>query len=318
MKRIALLFLIGMSISVVPAQTLKKQNQMLKDSIGVMQKAIDEKSIANDALSKENTTLKSRHTLLQASKDSLDREQKSLLGKYRKLSVENDQLKDSLFVYRNENRALRNQVDSLNTSLINLTEEMNAKLDYLAKQEKIWSRKKYFNIGYGMLSLNRGKEYETLESNFAVSISRGNTYYLHKKPISGMINFGLDWTFFDIAVAQYEEETRENFGKGSDDSDIYKGEIAMQFGPSITINPVDFLKVNVYFRYDPTYSMMFNTDGNEFKGNYGSYFNTGLAAAYKVISLGFEYRWGSTSYKIDGDNQTWKTSGTYLYLSFRF
>ena len=33
--------------------------------------------------------------------------------------------------------------------------------------------------------------------------------------------------------------------------------------------------------------------------NYGSYFNTGLAASYKVISLGAEYRWGTTSYKID-------------------
>lgn len=314
MKRIVLLFLIGVSVTTLSAQTLKKQNQMLKDSIGVMQKVIDEKTTANDALSQENASLKNRHALLQASKDSLDGAQKSLLGKYKELSVENDQLKDSLFVYRNENKSLRNQVDSLNTSLANLTEEMNAKLDYLAKQEKIWSRKKYFNIGYGMLSLDRGIGYETLESNFAVSIARGNTYYLHKQPILGMIKFGLDWTFFDIAVAQYEEDSWETF----DDINIYKGEIAMQFGPSITVNPVDFLKVNLYFRYDPTYSMMFNTDGNEFKGNYGSYFNTGLAASYKVISLGFEYRWGSTSYKIDGENQTWKTSGTYLYLSFRF
>ena len=314
MKRIVLLFLIGVSVTTLSAQTLKKQNQMLKDSIGVMQKVIDEKTTANDALSQENASLKNRHALLQASKDSLDGAQKSLLGKYKELSVENDQLKDSLFVYRNENKSLRNQVDSLNTSLANLTEEMNAKLDYLAKQEKIWSRKKYFNIGYGMLSLDRGIGYETLESNFAVSIARGNTYYLHKQPILGMIKFGLDWTFFDIAVAQYEEDSWETF----DDINIYKGEIAMQFGPSITVNPVDFLKVNLYFRYDPTYSMMFNTDGNEFKGNYGSYFNTGLAASYKVISLGFEYRWGSTSYKIDGENQTWKTSGAYLYLSFRF
>lgn len=166
-----------------------------------------------------------------------------------------------------------------------------------------------------MTSLDRGNGQPKLNSDFAFSIGRGKTYYLHKKPLLGMIKFGLDWTFFDIAVAQYEEEdglyTR-------DDSDIYKGEISMQFGPSITVNPIDFLKVNLYFRYDPTYSMMFNTDGNEFKGNYGSYFNTGLAASYKVISLGYEYRWGSTSYKIDDENQTWKTSGNYVYISFRF
>lgn len=297
------------------AQTLKKQNQMLKDSIGVMQKVIDEKTTANQTLSKENSTLKSKHALLLATKDSLDGAQKNLLGKYKELSVENDQLKDSLFVYRNQNKALRNQVDSLNTSLINLTNEMNAKLEYLARQEKIWKRSKYFYIAYGMTSLDRGNGQPKLNSDFAFSIGRGKTYYLHKKPLLGMIKFGLDWTFFDIAVAQYEEEdglyTR-------DDSYIYKGEISMQFGPSITVNPIDFLKVNLYFRYDPTYSMIFNTDGNEFKGNYGSYFNTGLAASYKVISLGYEYRWGSTSYKIDDENQTWKTSGNYFYISFRF
>lgn len=315
MKRIVLLCLIGMSIMPLSAQTLKKQNQMLKDSIGVMQKVIDEKTTANQTLSKENSTLKSKHALLLATKDSLDGAQKNLLGKYKELSVENDQLKDSLFVYRNQNKALRNQVDSLNTSLINLTNEMNAKLEYLARQEKIWKRSKYFYIAYGMTSLDRGNGQPKLNSDFAFSIGRGKTYYLHKKPLLGMIKFGLDWTFFDIAVAQYEEEdglyTR-------DDSDIYKGEISMQFGPSITVNPIDFLKVNLYFRYDPTYSMMFNTNGNEFKGNYGSYFNTGLAASYKVISLGYEYRWGSTSYKIDDENQTWKTSGNYFYISFRF
>lgn len=304
-----------MSIIPLSAQTLKKQNQMLKDSIGVMQKVIDEKTTANQTLSQENSTLKSKHALLLATKDSLDGAQKNLLGKYKELSVENDQLKDSLFVYRNQNKALRNQVDSLNTSLVNLTNEMNAKLEYLAHQEKIWKRSKYFYIAYGMTSLDRGNGQPKLNSDFAFSIGRGKTYYLHKKPLLGMIKFGLDWTFFDIAVAQYEEEdglyTR-------DDSDIYKGEISMQFGPSITVNPIDFLKVNLYFRYDPTYSMMFNTNGNEFKGNYGSYFNTGLAASYKVISLGYEYRWGSTSYKIDDENQTWKTSGNYFYISFRF
>lgn len=305
------------NVSIIPlsAQTLKKQNQMLKDSIGVMQKVIDEKTTANQTLSQENSTLKSKHALLLATKDSLDGAQKNLLGKYKELSVENDQLKDSLFVYRNQNKALRNQVDSLNTSLVNLTNEMNAKLEYLARQEKIWKRSKYFYIAYGMTSLDRGNGQPKLNSDFAFSIGRGKTYYLHKKPLLGMIKFGLDWTFFDIAVAQYEEEdglyTR-------DDSDIYKGEISMQFGPSITVNPIDFLKVNLYFRYDPTYSMMFNTNGNEFKGNYGSYFNTGLAASYKVISLGYEYRWGSTSYKIDDENQTWKTSGNYFYISFRF
>ena len=48
MKKIVFLFLICMPIcQVVSAQTLKKQNQMLKDSIGIMHKVIDEKSSVN-------------------------------------------------------------------------------------------------------------------------------------------------------------------------------------------------------------------------------------------------------------------------------
>ena len=176
MKRIVLLCLIGMSIIPLSAQTLKKQNQMLKDSIGVMQKVIDEKTTANQTLSQENSTLKSKHALLLATKDSLDGAQKNLLGKYKELSVENDQLKDSLFVYRNQNKALRNQVDSLNTSLVNLTNEMNAKLEYLARQEKIWKRSKYFYIAYGMTSLDRGNGQPKLNSDFAFSIGRGQTH----------------------------------------------------------------------------------------------------------------------------------------------
>ena len=99
MKRIVLLCLIGMSIIPLSAQTLKKQNQMLKDSIGVMQKVIDEKTTANQTLSQENSTLKSKHALLLASKDSLDEAQKTLLDKYKGLSIENDQLKDSQQIF---------------------------------------------------------------------------------------------------------------------------------------------------------------------------------------------------------------------------
>lgn len=67
-----------------------------------------------------------------------------------------------------------------------------------------------------------------------------------------------------------------------------------------------------------TISFLFSGSQIGKKRLYGSYFNTGLAASYKVISLGAEYRWGTTSYKIDEENQDWKVSGAYLYVSFRF
>ena len=80
-----------------------------------------------------------------------------------------------------------------NTKIENLTEEMNTKLDYMAKQEKNLGKKKYFNISYGMPSLTRGNGLEKLNSDFAVAINRGNTYYLHKSLFRNVeIRIGLD------------------------------------------------------------------------------------------------------------------------------
>lgn len=70
---------------------------MLKDSIGIMHKVIDEKSSVNSALSKDNSTLKNQNVLLKASKDSLIKEQKTLLGKYKNLSEENEFIKRFTF-----------------------------------------------------------------------------------------------------------------------------------------------------------------------------------------------------------------------------
>ena len=79
---------------VVSAQTLKKQNQMLKDSIGIMHKVIDEKSSINSALSKDNSTLKNQNVLLKASKDSLIKEQKTLLW----INIKIYQYDDGIFI----------------------------------------------------------------------------------------------------------------------------------------------------------------------------------------------------------------------------
>ena len=69
--------------------------------------------------------------------------------------------------------------------------------------------------------INPGNGLEKLNSDFAVAINRGNTYYLHKKPLFGMLKFGLDWTVFDIAAAKYTIEESDF----EDGGDIYKAEI---------------------------------------------------------------------------------------------
>lgn len=160
--------------------------------------------------------------------------------------------------------------------------------------KKIWKdRAKYFNISYVKQSLSAQDADYKYNSSLGVAITNGRTYYLHKKPILGMIKFGIDWSFYDVNFAMYENEI--NDGYDVEKEKMYQAEVGMQIGPSVTVNPIDHLKVNGYFRVTPSYSMMYS--GDEFSGSYGTFFSAGGAISYKVISLGIEGRWGKQNIK---------------------
>lgn len=239
--------------------------------------------------------------------------------------------------------------DSLQESSNAVVEEQNDP-EAEALDKKIWKdRAKYFNISYVKQSLSMQDANCTWNNSIGVALTRGRTYYLHKKPILGMIKFGIDWSFFDVNFSLYEDKfgflsgengnaygnyynpsEEYNIQEGYDDYDdeglgsaekMYQAEIGMQIGPSVTINPIDHLKVNGYFRVTPSYSMLYC--GDEFNGSYGTFFSAGGAVSYKVISLGIEGRWGNTKYASlmgdeDGESLKCKTGSTRFYISFRF
>lgn len=239
--------------------------------------------------------------------------------------------------------------DSLQESSNAVVEEQNAP-EAEALDKKIWKdRAKYFNISYVKQSLSMQDANCTWNNSIGVALTRGRTYYLHKKPILGMIKFGIDWSFFDVNFSLYEDKfgflsgengnaygnyynpsEEYNIQEGYDDYDdegagsaekMYQAEIGMQIGPSVTINPIDHLKINGYFRVTPSYSMLYC--GDEFNGSYGTFFSAGGAVSYKVISLGIEGRWGNTKYASlmgdeDGESLKCKTGSTRFYISFRF
>ena len=250
--------------------------------------------------------------------------------------------------------------DSIQESLNTIVEEKN-ELEAEALDKKIWKdRAKYFNISYVKQSLSVQDANCTWNNSIGVALTRGRTYYLHKKPILGMIKFGIDWSFFDINFSLYEDkfgflngDNGSSYGgnyydpseeynvqggyndyddEGSNSAEkMYQAEIGMQIGPSVTVNPIDHLKVNGYFRVTPSYSMLYC--GDEFNGSYGTFFSAGGAISYKAISLGIEGRWGNTKYNslvdlgsILGDEDSdgsmpkskWKTGSTRFYISFRF
>lgn len=110
----------------------------------------------------------------------------------------------------------------------------------------------------------------------------------------------------------------------------------MSVGPSVTINPVDELKANIYFRVTPSMSMLYAAE--EFSTSYGTFFSFGGSVAWKAISLGLEGRWGNVKYDsmfdlgelddlADGDGYSssgdepsakWKVGSMRFYVSLRF
>lgn len=232
--------------------------------------------------------------------------------------------------------ATAQRLDSLQQVVNQLTSNVTT-LEKENQSRAIWKdRSKYFNIGYVNQTLTDQGNGREFKSDFGVSLSSGKTYYLHKKPIAGMIKFGLDWTWLDINYAKstWEEidpETREVYS-----SAMHQAEIGMQFGASVTINPVHHLKVSGYFRVTPSFSGIYRDE--TFYSNYVTMWNAGCAIAWKVISVGAEWRWGEAKYKglsIDegvleesedpsfdeafkSHSDKFKTSSLRLYVSFRF
>ena len=248
------------------------------------------------------------------------------------------------------NEQIQQHNDSLEKAVQKLEERMNDSQEE-QRLNKIWRRTKYRNIAFVKQSLQEQDETgEKWHSDYAFALTMGRTYYLHRKPILNMIKFGIDWTYLDINYANYGKIKNYDFDNNDyplesypdeqeDDINIgrHQFEYAMQVGPSVTVNPIDHLKINAYFRYAPSFSGILIDD--EFSCNYASFFVTGAAISYKVISVGIESRWGKTKYKnfsiddfneedMDVDNPEWndviskskrkfKTNSVRFYISFR-
>lgn len=209
----------------------------------------------------------------------------------------------------------------------------------------VWKdRAKYFNLGYVRQKLADKTYGGELESDFGASLSWGKTYYLHRKPLFGMLKFGLDWSWMDInyaksAIEMFDESSDEDFS-----SDVHQAEIGMQFGPSVTVNPVHHLKIGGYFRVMPSYSLLYMDE--TVHHHYVTFCNAGCTLAWKVVSLGVEWRWGTAKYDglkfdesafdeddlTDGDSPSmgdvmdqmkvpdrkFRTSSVRFYFGFRF
>lgn len=192
---------------------------------------------------------------------------------------------------------------------------------YGQTNDKCW-KKKYLNIGFVNTTLEQ-EGVPKLKSNYGASFTVGRTFYLHKKPVAKILKFGIDATWFDLNYTNYDV-THITY-RDTYKFQIHEGEVGMQLGPSLTINPISKMNIHVYFRYAPSFSCFYADD--EFQGDFSNIIISGSSVSYGVIGLGIEWRHGSNKFEPfintkdladDVGKVSMSTNGLRAYLRFNF
>lgn len=215
-----------------------------------------------------------------------------------------------------------------------VVEEPKSEINYDQLQKR-WNRKKCWNIGYSVPTLERRDgTFMDWEADYAVSVKNVRSLYFHKKPLGGMVKIGLDYSFLDITYSKLNLKHIESaeVGDNTDNTSIpsdpsvsdgfdeivsddpsgsilsavgfnigmHKIDETLSVGPRIAINPVDHLMIGAYFHGGFTMSGIYENEN--FSYGFGYTLSTGLCVSYKVIGFGFEYLCGKVKYKqIDFD-----------------
>ena len=179
-------------------------------------------------------------------------------------------------------------------------------------------KKKYRNLGFTTMLMHQD-DAPNLKSNYGATFTLGRTYYLHKIPIAKSFRFGIDATWLDVNYTNYRIKYIAYGDTG--EYNFHQGEFSLHVGPSIVFNPIGKMNVHGYFRFAPTFSVLYADD--TFYGNYASFFVGGGALSYSSIGLGIESRFGKCDYKEfgrgeEGDILKTKFSGWRVYVTFRF
>lgn len=209
--------------------------------------------------------------------------------------------------------ALQNELDSLQNTVATLQqkEDDRSKNEY---NDAVWKRNKYFGIGFSTQKMTDAEDVDNMEhkSEVGFALDWGKTFYLHKKPIANLMKVGIDWSFINLSFAKYKSGTGSNGSSISDDDDdydtdddlgVYSLAAGMSVGPSVTFAPfyntgkgLQHILAQTYFHVTPSYTgiILSEKGKTEIKSGYTTYFNWGLNVSYKMISVGYEYRWGKS------------------------
>lgn len=264
-------------------------------------------------------------------------------------SVSAQELKtDSVSESTNTRNVMADSLQTLANEIAQLKSNVN-KLQNDAQLEKVWKRKKYWKLGYTSPTIER-TDGEAMEwkTDYAISLQKGKTAYLHSRPLWGMVKFGIDYGYMDLSYAKLKLKsigganssksagTRSTGSEGFDDIvsedpsgsitdmlgidlGMHKFEYGWHVGPSVSVNPWDHLIIAAYFHAMPTFSGILEND--EFSYGFGCATSAGISVAYKSIAIGVEGLWSKIKYKqtsFDDEDDSDSNDGTGLFNTKNF
>jgi hypothetical protein len=208
----------------------------------------------------------------------------------------------------------------------------------------VWSRKGYLNLSYNTTTLKPDETIPTgvpelnggivpeLKSKWGVSLQLGRNYKLHKKPISNILQFYIDYQYIDLNLNFFEQEgngknlydTSQKLPNNTSKFYIpwnlkkYEVNYGMALGPSITVAPFNnmsnkglhYLQFNMWYNIGYHASLLLMKNDEDADINKGGYSNEDKVREGIKMNLGH----GLTS--AFGFSLTWKFIGIgYEYRS---
>ena len=202
----------------------------------------------------------------------------------------------------------------------------------------VWGRRGYFNFSYNTTKLSPKGTYRNgldngpvgeLKSNWGASIQYGRSYRLHKKPISNVALFNIDYTGIDLNVNHFEaigngtykynssiKHTENEDGKDSKYYDLpwnmekYEVNYGMTLGPSLTLAPFNllsgnglhYIKFNVFYHIGYNISMIYSPNDKKLDENQSG-------EDFQAMESNLKMAWGHGMMQSFGFNISWKAIG---------
>jgi hypothetical protein len=202
----------------------------------------------------------------------------------------------------------------------------------------VWGRRGYFNFSYNTTKLSPKGDYPNgldnglvgeLKSNWGASIQYGRSYRLHKKPISNVALFNIDYTGIDLNVNHFEaigngtykynssiKHTEKEDGKDSKyynlpwNMEKYEVNYGMTLGPSLTLAPFNllsgnglhYIKFNVFYHIGYNISMIYSPNDKKLDENQSG-------EDFQAMESNLKMAWGHGMMQSFGFNISWKAIG---------